>query len=240
MIKLRRQFVQLTLLSAATTFICALPQVNGAAFQNLDFESVILPLVSTDPFYGRVPISNALPGWTGHIGSVQQELVLYNNVFLDSTGIGLFGPGPGVSGVHIEGSYTAFLEAGFGIFGPELRPDANLSQTGLIPFGTRSFLFKGLATGPFVVSLNNQAIPMLSLSSGPNYTLYGGDVSIFAGSMAELQITLISPASPFHDFLSLDSVEFSPNAVPEPSFMWLLGIGLASAGLWRLRRSSKT
>lgn len=110
--------------------IFALNQSIGlcAAFQNLDFESVILPLVPDDPLgYDRVPIASALPFWTAYSGASQESRILHNNIFLDSTGIGIVAPGTILDAQRIEGNYTAFLEAKFQLLGFPNAADAVLA-----------------------------------------------------------------------------------------------------------------
>jgi hypothetical protein len=214
-------FVALWLVSAA----------RGASFQNLDFESVILPLVPNDPMYQRVPIANALPFWTAYVGLNQETLILNNNYFLDSTGIGLQAPGgPFIFG-PIEGTYTAFLEAGYQLLShPLIRADSALAQVGDVPADARSFLFKARAVGDFEVTFGGQHIDLVQLAPGPNYTLYGGDVSAFAGMTTELRITAFAGASQLHG-INMDALMFSPQSIPEPATMGLLILGAGLLGV---------
>jgi len=43
-------------------------------FQNLDYENPIPPL-TPDPIVGVVPITNAIPGWTGYLNGNPTDLV---------------------------------------------------------------------------------------------------------------------------------------------------------------------
>src|SRR5438552_2069280 len=88
-------------------------------FQNLGFESAVLVPIPGDP-YGRVQFAPAFPGWIGYVGADQQTAALYNNVFLDTSGISIIDSNwPGFLGVHgpLEGRFSAILQAGLG-FGP--------------------------------------------------------------------------------------------------------------------------
>lgn len=99
-----------------------------------------------------------------------------------------------------------------------LAPGGSIAQTALVPAGTQSFLFKGRGIGPgasLVVSLGGQDLPYIALSNGPNYTLYGADVSAFAAQTATLAFSAPSP-----QFL-IDDIQFSPLAIPEPTFLAL-------------------
>ncbi len=128
------------------------------AFQNLGFESATLVPIPGDA-YGRYQIGSALPGWTGYVGGTQVNGVLYNNIFLNSSGIGLSSPG-------IVGKYSVFLEAGVSL-SDQTFADTALAQTGLIPVGTQSLLFKGGAQNDaFGVSLGGQQLALSALVWG--------------------------------------------------------------------------
>jgi hypothetical protein len=76
---------------------------------------------------------------------------------------------------------------------------------------------------------------MVALANTPNYTLYGGDITAFAGLNAELRIAaLATPTYPFSAF-AFDSISFSDQAVPEPGALCLIGLGALFLG-WRLRK----
>src|SRR5437773_4772101 len=90
-------------------------------FQNLDFEAATLLRIPGDP-YGRVEFSPAFPGWNGYVGSSLQGAALYNNSFLDSSGISIIDQGwphfvGPVAGL-IEGNFSAILQAG--VSGPSI------------------------------------------------------------------------------------------------------------------------
>src|SRR6266536_2161669 len=117
----------------------ACSSIAQGTFQNLGFESATLIAIPGDA-YNRVQFAQALPGWTGYIGAVQESAALYNNEFLDSTGLGILGPGWNFGG-RIEGNFTAILQAGVDLVSGQ-PANASLSQTGLIPIGSQSLLFK--------------------------------------------------------------------------------------------------
>jgi hypothetical protein len=67
------------------------------SFVNLDFES---PIVTWDPTQpAEVPITNALPGWTGYLGTEQTGSVAYNTV------------GAGGPAISLQGKARAFLRS---------------------------------------------------------------------------------------------------------------------------------
>lgn len=76
-----------------------------------------------------------------------------------------------------------------------------------------------------VVTLGGQTVNMVPLETFPSYTLYGGDVSSFAGQVETLRFTeppsgVIPPSS-----VLLDDIVFSPQVVPEPTVFVLSALG---------------
>jgi hypothetical protein len=226
-------------------FLCSLLLYLGCAsglwaqaFTNLDFESATLVPIPGDQ-YNRVYFSLALPGWTGYSGTNQLGAALYDNIFLDSTGIGIMDTNFHAFGGVIQGNYTAFLEAGDSLSGGG-SADASLSQTGVVPEGTMSLSFFAESFGPFSVSLGGSNLNLVSFPvAGQNYGLYEADISAFAGQTAELQFTVFAQ-NPYESqlrWLTLDDILFSPDAIPEPSGLKLLVIGVLGLGVWhRIRR----
>jgi hypothetical protein len=76
-----------------------------------------------------------------------------------------------------------------------------------------------------VVMLGGQAINMVPLASFATYTLYGADVSAFAGQAATLSFTEPAPTQYLQSSLELDGIVFSPEPVPEPSPFFLFTLG---------------
>jgi hypothetical protein len=226
--------------------LAAAPLIQGADFQNLDFESPQLPLIpdSNDPFQ-RVSLFDALPGWTGYIGTGIEPLANYNSAFLSSAGISLAGPGgwppfPRFDKNIIAGNFTAFLQSGFDLNTGQDFASASLAQVGTVPAGSLSIQMKIEAGGPFVVSLGGQTLTMLPLQLASNYTLYGADISPFAGQTAELRVTADDPLGPTGlSFLWLDSIGFSTTQVPEPGALSLIALALTALGCYRLIRRSE-
>jgi hypothetical protein len=64
----------------ATLLTTGLQAWSQGTFQNLDFESPILPLVRDQ--VGKVPISQAMPGWSAYRGANQIDGVFYNTIGL--------------------------------------------------------------------------------------------------------------------------------------------------------------
>src|SRR2546422_10559953 len=104
------------LVVCAVITCCTVAARAQGTFQNLVFESATLvPISGTSS--SPVQFAPAFPGWTGSVGGVQLSGALYNEVYLDSSGISVIdqrwtSPFGGPSGT-IEGSYTAVLQAGW-------------------------------------------------------------------------------------------------------------------------------
>ena len=222
------------------------------SFQNLGFESV--SLVSAGGF--NVQFAPAFPGWNGTVGGVQQTIALSNTVYLDTSGISIinhgwsnpfagFGYPYAGSGGLIQGNFTAVLQAGVGLTTAD---DTSLSQTGLVPASAQSLQFRvyqetdgGTPPGPFAVTLGGQTLSLVPLANGVNYTLLGADIRSWANQTANLSFTLFAE-QPHQDnqYLYLDSIVFSPIAVPEPSGLALFGVGALLLGPFRQRNSSRS
>ncbi len=202
-------------------------------FKNLDFESANLS--PADPL-STVPASTGMPGWTVLIGTTSESMILFNDSTLGTSSISILGRGNSLSPV-IEGNFMALLNAGADPANNQAPADVSLNQTGLLPVNANSILFKargGLAG--FNLAMGGQVIATVPLLTTTDYTLYGADVSRFAGKLATLKITALSDVPRGPNVIGLDSISFSPQPIPEPSVGVLVVCGLALLGL-HLRRS---
>jgi hypothetical protein len=195
------------------------PTLGG--FVNLDFESATLVPVAGDS-YRSVQFAQAFPGWTETIVAALDTNALYDFVFLDSAGIAIIDTNASYPrGVVIGGRYTALLQSGLGYTsnGGKIPTDTTLSQTGLVPVDTKSLRFKANewfdSSGTFAVKLGGQTLSLTTLGSGTNYTLYGANVSRWAGQTNQLSFTVFGENPHGNDEnLFLDDIQFSNQSVP--------------------------
>ena len=228
----------------------------GQDFSDLDFNSTVLVPPEIGPS-SLIEFAPAFPGWNGYIGTnVATQALSLGSYYLDSSGIGLTGFGlsngsPGnFDGIPVY--FGAMLEAGFTLSLPLMSVDTTLSQTGLIPPGTQSLLFYAdffselnATPNDFAVTLDGQTLSLIPLATGfgttqyGEYTLYGADLSGWAGQTATLAFTDFAQRP--HDgnnYLFLADIQFSPSAVPEPAVFSLLPLSGLLLGVRRFVYSS--
>ncbi len=229
-----------TLGLAGLLLLPALPLRGQGTFVNLNFELASLQPIPSGQYGGLVPFSNALPGWVGYLGTNQTAQALQNIQRLNSAAIGVVGPNwvTPSSGIGvIEGRYTAVLQAGDAIVTGNYVPAA-IAQSGLIPPATSSIQMKVSPVLPFSalfgVSLGGQNVPLFPLSGTSAYTRYGGDISAYAGQVVELRVTAFNTLPGIG--LAIDSIQFSPEVIPEPSNLRLFGVGALLLGWRRFRK----
>ncbi len=91
-------------------------------------------------------------------------------------------------------------------------------------------------SGSFGVTLGGQTLSLVPLQAGANYILYGADIHAWEGQTAALNFTAFAQRPHIGDtYLYLDSIEFSDQAVPEPSIFGLTALGALLLG-WRVVR----
>ncbi|HUD49143.1 MAG TPA: hypothetical protein VMR33_20105 [Candidatus Baltobacteraceae bacterium] len=194
-------------------------QAQGT-FQNLDFE---LGNPGSGSFNLSVPVADALPDWSVNYGSVQQTDIGYNVVSLGATDVSLIGPG-GPGGGPIDGNYSVLLQGG--------PSSASISQTGVIPAGTQTLLFEAESSGPLDVFIGGQDVPFSAVGSGPNFTLYGANISAWQGQPEQLTFSVLAGSAAFNSW-ELDDISFSTQAIPEASPLVLTGTAGLLFALYR-------
>src|SRR6266478_10051714 len=229
-----KTFRQFPLLAAIITLAGAAR--GQGTFQNLNFEAATVPQ-SQSP--GLVNTTDALPGWNAFIGTNAQSQVNFNNPSLGTTWISLLGTNGPSGSLSIEGGYSVLLQGGIVFTTSGFVPmDASISQVGLVPATAQSIQFKAQASTTLgkEVSLNGLSIALQAIFTGPNYTLYGGDVSSFAGQTVNLEFTsqYVSGSTPPNNW-NIDSIIFSNQPVPEPSLPGLSALVVLLAALRLMR-----
>ena len=219
-------------------------------FQNLKFEQANPVIDQGGQFYPNdVTAASALPGWTVYLGTVQQTDVLQNRDTLGQATVDIYGPNfPITDGLGtIDGNYSVVLQAGGSPESGE-RVNASIAQIGTVPVTAESLQFKVLGLGGTVPLGPNNTITFDGINLSPvflgtgvsaigvNYTLFGADISPYAGQTGQLEFSSV-PGSSLTSF-NLDDIVFSPNAVPEPNIIALTAIGglLFGARQWFARR----
>jgi hypothetical protein len=218
----------------------SLAQIARAApFGNLNFEDS--PVPPGAPESDSTPTTPLFPSWTLRFGETVQKTAFLNEIQLGGDTAALVAsvtPNPFL----IEGTDSVYLGANFN------SPGVSLGQVGDVPAGTRSIRL--LARNPWSSTLpsppepldlrmDGVSVPLFPLWSATDGQvldiIYGGDITAWAGTSAELRIVVLSePAPRFGGFAGLDSFSFSPKPVPEPGAAWL--IALVGAMLVRSRR----
>jgi hypothetical protein len=195
---------------------------SQGTFENLDFENANATGF-TPPT--TIPAVDAFPGWDVLIGTTPTSVVAYDALSIGGPAVAII---DGTTGfVPIQGNYTAYLMAS-SIQGHAAT--VSLRQTGTVPAGNEWIELDAnqVYSSSFSVTLNGTAVSMTPLHTYPSYTLYGGNVSAWAGQTATLAITENEPSNPqlSPSLLQLDNIFFSPVEVtPEPSPLVLTGIG---------------
>jgi hypothetical protein len=186
----------------------------------------------SSPYYPySVYASNAIPGWTAYINGNPLSDIQYNDLALGDAWVSIHGtndPYPYYGGV-IQERYSILLQPDF----PLATYSAAIGQTGTVPLTAESLLLE--ANGPISVFFGSQQIPLSVLGAEPNYTIYGGNISDFAGQTGRLlfEANAIAPSS---WGTSLDSITFSSQPIPEPSAFALAALGALFLGFSRRRR----
>lgn len=180
--------------------------LGQGTFQNLDFESARVVFTSTNFDESKnIATTNALPGWSVFLGTNQLFEIPYNASGASYHPISLYGTNAAV--------LAGYFDVGMG-------SPAAISQTGLIPNGSETLLFDAYSS-LFLVSLGGQTLSYAAISNalnsyGNSYTIYGADISAFAGQTETLT---------FSGYGIVDNIQFSPEAVPEPSAISFFCLG---------------
>src|SRR5678816_2822027 len=202
---------------AGLLWVLTFPGFCQGTFINLDFENPVLPLVPVD---FQVPIADAMPGWSGYIGSsFPVDKVIYDTIPLSAAGISIHDTNRYID--ILQGTYSVFLQVSLpgGVVVPAI------GQTGTLPGDVRSIRF--YAQGVPTVTFAGQPISLSLLGSTPTYGILGGDITPFANQTGELL---------FSGYAVIDNITFSSQAIPEPSVLCLSALGAFLIGFRSCRR----
>jgi len=206
--------------------------VGQGTFQNLNFEDAVIVQDPTSIYYPwGVYASAAIPGWTTYVGGNPQSDILYNDIALGATSIS----------IHRSDSVLGSLAGAYSIqlYGGITASSASITQSGLVPADASSLFFKAKYSGPpggtLLVSVGGQNIPFSAVASQPNYTLFAGDVSAFAGQSWELSF---SAPQGINNYWMIDDIVLSSQQIPEPSVFGLSALGALLMG-WRVLRERR-
>lgn len=201
-------------------------QAQAKEFSNLDFEDVIQPLVYVIDY--RVPLTNALPGWSEYLGGASYDLVVYNKITIGGGSVCL--QGPGSLEPILQGNYSVVMQGTDYVLGPTFA----IGQTGQIPITAKALQFWAYELRGLEVSFNDHQLPYVAIENGTEHTVYGVDISPYAGQTGELLFT-----APPKSWAYLDNIQFSsePFTVPEPGTVSLFALGaIALVGRLALRK----
>ena len=120
---------------------------------------------------------------------------------------------------QIQGKYFAWF-VGSDPSSPYGVTTISLSQTGLVPATAKSILFWAVNEGGMQITFNGVPLNFGAMSSTANYTVYGADISAYAGQVGSLMFSAPPGAGG-----KIDNIQFSNTAVPEPSSLALLALG---------------
>ena len=201
--------------------LCALGAEGQGTFQNLGFENTTLTVFVRNPFIPSYATNATIPGWgwspheTFGFGDPNTTVAL-DGFALDAPAVTL----QANSSRAIQG-YTVFLQGGT-MGGGLVTGNTNgafIYQTGQIPTTSQSLTYLG--SGAVRVAFNGQLLPSIVISNAATHTVWGVDISAYAGQSGELRFT-----SPWLASGLLDDIRFSPAAIPEPSALALYSLGL--------------
>ena|SRR5215472_14356104 len=121
--------------------------------------------------------------------------------------------------------------------GGSTAPYAGIAQTGQVPVLAESLQF--IADGNLAnianlqVSLGNQDLSLVVISNALNYTVYGADISAFAGQTEQLMFAALNAGG--GNNWEIDNIQFSTSPIPEPDTLVLAAMG----GLFLISRRWK-
>ena len=226
-----------TYLILAAALAIANISAGQTTFQNLDFEAADVSGVQPG---GAIATSLAFPDWQALYNTTPFSQVSYDGISIGAQQISIVDNYSPYGLTAIQGNYSADL---FAATFPGNSYSVTLSQTALVPLGTQSVELdvNQEPSSSFLVTLGGAQVNMVPVQAFANFTLWGGNVSSFAGQNETLNITELPPANQQFSpsLLELDNITFSPNAVPEPDTLALALTGGAVLAARRRHRRKR-
>ena len=206
-----------TSLSLAGMILCC-EIASGQGFVNLGFENTTLTRVLVNEYSGYYSTNATIPGWdwSPHANAGYSDpntTVAFNDLALAASAVTL----EGTNGPYraISGKYSILLQGGSSFVSSASY--ASIGQTGQIPSSALSLIYWG---GALQASFNGQPLAFYAMSNDPNFTVWGADISAYAGQTGQLLFT-----APWQTTALLDNIQFSSSPVPEPSVFSLFICG---------------
>jgi len=203
---------------------------NAQQFQNLNFESPLINTYATDQFGDEL---YQIPNWTAAIGSSQISVATSSGGLLDQSDVYVNTASP------IDGTTSINLGS---VYYLASRASVSISQTGLVPQNAQSIQFRinnqrqnELVATPMnplepqmFLTMNGQACALNLVSNDGSYYVLGANIGTFAGQTATLTIGANATGYSVEFGATIDDVAFSSVAVPEPSSLTMVGVGIGS------------
>jgi hypothetical protein len=207
---------------------------SGQGFVNFGFENTTLTGILVNQYSGYYATNATLPGWSwaplGTFGNGDPNTtVAFNNLALDAPYVTLHGTSDPYGYAAISGKYSILLQGGSQFVSSSSY--AAIWQTGQIPANAQSLTYWG---GALQVTFNGQPLAPFAIGSGANYTIWGMDISAYAGQVGQLQFT-----APWQTYSLIDNIQFSSSPVPEPSILSMLSICFLFV-YWSRKRPNKS
>lgn len=212
-------------LTIINVLLAGLIQCRSQGFINLNFESSKLTNIVYFGYPGTVA---TVTGWAySGVNPVNGDpnTFPYNSTSLDAPAVILEGTNNPYGPSSIQGKYSIYLQGGSAF--QSATNGASIWQTATISASSLSIYYWG---GPLQVSFNGQALAFNAISNAPVYTVWGADISAYAGQTGELLFN-----APWQSAALLDNIQFSTTSVPEPTTLVLTALGTLLLGC-RLRK----
>ena len=244
------------LTKAVRTGMCLLAMAGltagGSVFQNLDFEAGPIYYPPVNEYYNIY--SDVLPHWTVRFGNIVQPGASCNNFTLDYPVVALMSSGGALRTSYvIDGQRSVYLQsASTEIFNNAASAvNVAISQVGTVPAVSQSLWFSArnqwfdsfaLPPGPFNVTLGGAVIPMIPMTVNGGDVEFAGSIGGWSGQTTELSIGVMANSAwggaTWEGWSVLDSIRFSPEAVPEPSTAALVALGGVALAWYGAKRKA--